>query len=229
MKGYVYLITRNDGLKYVGITYNIAKRMSAHKKTERFALGIQNIEILKECDTYEEAEAIEENYIKIYDTYHNGLNESIDGKGNHLSPSFTTKGFKFSNKSKNKMKDSHWSKTGKYKPIGIKHSEETKQKWSILRKGKAWGPRKIPIEDALKIKEEFEMDKLTFDFDFIRKYVKKTHRDLVETTPIENLKSPNGKFLNKMKLYSEYYAEKYAVTPEAIKMICIKGIASDHN
>lgn len=227
MKGFVYLITRNDDLKYIGITYDVAKRMSAHKKTKRFAIGIKNIEILKEYDTYEEAEAVEADYIKIYDTYYNGLNESIDGKGNHLSLSFTTKGFKFLDKSKNKMKNSHWSKTGKYRPVGVKHSEETKQRWSALRKGKSWGPRKIPVEIALEIQEAFESDKLTFDFNFIRKYVKKTHKSLVETTPIEDLKAPNGKFLNKIKLYSEYYAEKYSVTPAAIKMICVKGIADE--
>ena len=52
MKGFVYLITRNDDLKYIGITYDVAKRMSAHKKTKRFAIGIKNIEILKEYDDH---------------------------------------------------------------------------------------------------------------------------------------------------------------------------------
>jgi predicted GIY-YIG superfamily endonuclease len=38
MNGFVYLITRNDGLQYVGITNNVKKRISAHKKQIDFQL-----------------------------------------------------------------------------------------------------------------------------------------------------------------------------------------------
>lgn len=227
MKGYVYLITRKDGEQYIGITYNINKRVSAHKKTKRFGIGIEKVEILKECEKYEDAEILEPHYIEEYDTFYNGLNGSINGKGNHLSEKFTTKGFKFTEETREKMRENHWSKTGKYKPIGKKHTEETKKTLSEIRKGKCWGPRKIDRNDALMILENFRNDILEFDDEFVRRFVKKTDKERVGVVSLEHLKSSNGKFLNKMVLYSEYYSEIYGVTKQAIIGILKNGISED--
>lgn len=224
MTAYVYLITRNDDKQYIGITIDMAKRMSAHKRTKRFAIGIKDITVLRECETYEEAKLFEPKYIKEYDTFHNGLNESIDGKGNHLAPNFNTKGYKFSKESRRKMKDNHWSTkmTCYWKS---NHSEEQRKKWSELRKGKSWGPRKIPRQIALDIINSYNKDILEFDCLFISQFVKKHDKDKVGKVPLEELKTPNGKHLNKLKLYSEYYAKEFDVTPTAVKRILQNGIS----
>jgi hypothetical protein len=104
----------------------------------------------------------------MYDTFNNGLNESVNGKGTTLAPNFTTKVLYFLMKLKKKMKTNHWSKTGKYRPVGIPHTEDTKNRWSAIRKGKCWGTRKISAEDALKIKNLFEADSLDFEIEFIK-------------------------------------------------------------
>lgn len=227
MKTYVYLITRKDGKQYVGITIDFKKRMTAHSKTKRFEMGIKNVEILKECDEYEEAGELEEYFISKYNTFYDGLNNSIDGKGNHLAPTFTTLGYRYSEESKQKMKKNHWSRTGSYSPVGKKHSEETKKNWSKKRKGKCWGPRKIPRETALKILQEYNDDSISFSEEYIRKFVKKTDKEKVGKISIEDLKTPNGKYLTKIKLYSEYYASRLNVTPNAITGILKNGIAED--
>ena len=228
MENVVYLITRTDGQKYVGITCEFKKRMSVHKKTKRFEQGIESIDILAECETYEEAEKLEPMYIKEYNTYYNGLNESINGKGNHLAPDFTTKGYKFTEEQKQNMKDNHWSKRmqNTWTKTGI-HSEEQRQQWSEKRKGKSWGGRKIPRDKALELIKLYEEDLITYPKDFIKQFVKVKDKERVETVAIEELKAPNGKYLNKLKLFSEYFANDYSVTPTAIKNIIMFGVAEN--
>jgi hypothetical protein len=220
------MITRLDGQQYIGITCEYNKRMRVHKKSKRFEIGIEKIEILKYCDTYSEAEDLEEIFIAKYDTFYNGLNESINGKGNHLAPNFNTKGFKYSEESKQKMRDNHWSK--KMKNTWSKNanfSEETRKKWSKLRKGKSWGGRKIPLDEAKDIIKKFEEDSLIFDNEFISQFVKKMDKHKVGKVKIEELKSPNGKYINKKKLYSEFFSKKYNVTTVAIRRILENGVS----
>ncbi len=228
MENVVYLITRTDGMQYVGITCEYGRRTLAHKKTKRFEIGIDNIEILHECETYEEAEKLEPMYIKKYNTYHNGLNESIDGKGNHLAPNFNTRGYKYTEEQRQNMKDNHWSK--KIKNTWTKSeniSEEQKQKWSKMRKGKFWGSRKIERNEALNLIKLYEEDSVVYSDDFIRQFVKVTHKDQVGKIPLEELKTPNGKHLNKIKLFTEYFCKEYSVTAMAIKNIILYGVAED--
>jgi predicted GIY-YIG superfamily endonuclease len=229
MKNIVYLITRTDGMQYVGITCQFNKRMSAHKKSKRFVQGIEKIEILEECDTYEEAELLESEYIKKYDTYYSGLNESIDGKGNHLAPKFTTRNYKFTEEQRKNMRKNHWSK--KIKNTWTKpgrYSEEVKNQLSEKRKGISFSPRKIPRKEALIIIETYKNNSIEFDDDFIRQFVKVTHRDQVGKLPLEELKTPNGKHLNKIKLYAEFFCKQYGVTKEAIRRILTNGVAEDY-
>lgn len=228
MKGFIYLITRKDGQQYVGITYDMKKRMREHSYSERFKMGIESVSIIKECETYTEASELEEKYIEEYDTFRNGLNRSKNGKGNHLAPSFTTLGFKYSDESKKKMSENNWIKRGGTNPmLGKEHKEETKKSWSDTRKGKCWGPRKIPLEDALMIKETYKKDLLVFDDEFIIDMVKKTDRERVGKDPIESLKSPNGKHLNKKILYAYYYSKIYNVTRQNILRILSREMSEN--
>lgn len=222
MKTYVYKITRNDGLEYIGITIRLNKRFKDHSRTERFKIGIEKIDILATCETYEEAEILEEKYIKEYNTFYDGLNVSINGKGNHLSGNFTTRGYKYSTESKNKMSKNHWSKRGFMswnKGKENAYSDETKAKWSLTRKGFAWCDRKISLEDAKIILDNYKNNSIEFDSSFIVKFVKKTQVSNIENIPFEELITPNGKKLNMKKLYGEYYAVIFNVTPAAIYRI----------
>lgn len=140
----VYLLTRNDNLSYIGITVDFNKRLMEHKRSSRFKeLGIKEYKILYHAFDYQEARRVERILIKEFDTYHNGLNETETGNGNGIiTEGFTTLGYKFSEESKKLMSDNNWSKRGFDNPMkGKKHSKETKENWSKLRKGKAWSKK----------------------------------------------------------------------------------------
>lgn len=231
-KTYVYKITRIDGLEYIGITLRLKKRFKDHYNSNRFSIGVNRFSVLKVCDTYEEAEKLEELYIQQFDTYYNGLNETIDGKGNHLSPKFTTKGMTFSEESRRKMSENHWSKKGyKNGMTGRKHNENTKKEWSKLRKGFFWGKRKISKNEWMKIYSDYINENNTFSNEYISNFVKKSDKDKAlngDFRKLEELIAPNGKPLNYKTIFSKYYSEKYDITPQAIiGIINCKGITSD--
>ena len=134
---YVYKITREDGLEYIGITNRLKKRLNEHKNSKRFAaLKIQTVEILFEGE-YEECERLEESFIIKFNTFYNGLNMTNKGKGKSDTEKFNTLGYKFSDESRRKMSAS--SKLRGPRPTGYKHAQETKDNWSKLRKGKSMG------------------------------------------------------------------------------------------
>lgn len=216
-KTYVYKITRVDGLSYIGITVNPKKRFRSHSKSNRFSLGIEKIEILDVCENYEQAEDLEEEYISLFDTFKNGLNMTKNGRGRNKDGSFSTLGHIYSEKSKRKMSIS--AKKRGPTTIGYKHTSSSKKKMSDIRKGKSWGPRKIPIEDNIKIYEEYKNDKIIFENEFIKKYIKKTQRNDIDNLDFSDLRAPNGKPLNKKILYGYYYANIYGVSPVAIRKI----------
>lgn len=219
-KTYVYKITREDGLEYIGVTKDVKSRMYAHKKSLRFSKStIKNVNILRECDSYESALYFEKMHIEIFDTYKNGLNVTPSGQGKNIDCKFNTLGFVYSEESRNKMKKNHWSKTKKYTPKGFKHSFETKEKWSQKRKGVVWGPVKISKNVALEIQKNYKEDLIHFDMDFLKPLVKKSSRDNLENIEIGSLISPNGRKITKKLLYSIYYSEKYRVTHGCITKI----------
>lgn len=228
MNTIVYMLTRSDDKKYVGITINMKKRLSDHKRSKRFSLGIKSVEILAECDSYAEAEILETYYVERYDTFNSGLNASVNGKGNRRNAKFTTLGLSYSEESKEKMRKNHWSKTGKYTPIGITHTEEQKKQWSETRKGKCYRTRTIPYDIAMSIKNSYDIDDLTFDNDFISKFVSKHNIPLVGKISPYDLKCVNGKNLSKLKLYSEHYSAKYGYTIGNVRAICKGGVCKDH-
>lgn len=161
----VYKITRDDGKLYIGTTlrHRIKNRISQHKGTQRFKGHAFSFEILEESTSKEYIDMKEVHYINHFDSYNNGLNTSLDGKGNHNAPTFTTLGYKYSEESKQKMSSAAKSRI---KRLGVPfkgktHSQETKTKWSKIRKGKL-GQYKLSQETYDKLREEFEQTKHTY-------------------------------------------------------------------
>lgn len=155
MKKYIlYKITRSDGEIYIGTTHNkgFDKRMTAHKKTDRFIEYTIDIDILEHSDNYEYIQKLESEYIKLFDSYHNGLNESCDGKGSHCAPNFTTKGYKYSDESRKRMSDSAKVRIQRdgnsFK--GRTHTQITKNKISAAKKGKR-NTSKLTKEQVIEI------------------------------------------------------------------------------
>lgn len=224
-KTVVYKLIREDNQIYIGISVNFNARLNAHRKSKRFSeLKIKEYEILYECDTYEEAELLEEKMIKKYDSFYNGLNESVNGKGNHLSPNFNTLGHKFSEESKEKMRKNNWSKRGyKNGMSGKNHSQETIEKIKKSQTGIYRKERKISIEYINEIMNCYKNNKIDFKNEkhILKKLVKKTHQHLIDdpNTDMYSLICSNGKKLTPKILYSHYFAEKFNVTPSAIRKI----------
>jgi len=142
---YIYLLTRSDGQLYVGTTdsYGIRRRMLAHQKSKRFMGFDFDIQILVESKDISVHDR-EKEFIETYKTLTpNGLNLSIDGKGNHLSKNFSTTGYKFSEESRRKM--SIASKK-RIRPTGWKHSDGIKARWKTIRKNKCYKKPKLSKE-----------------------------------------------------------------------------------
>lgn len=218
----VYLLTRFDGLKYVGITTDFNRRLKQHSKSKRFEGGIHSSEILAVCDSYSDAQQLEEHFIRMYDTFASGLNMTETGKGKNGDIRFNTYGVRHHTTTKAKMKDNHWSKRGHKSWHAGKRgvfSEDTKKRWSSIRSGKCWGKRTIDPETARHMIECFNNDSIVFDVDFLRMHVKKTQASCVHELELGELVSPNGRPLTRMALYCYFFSEKYGVTTSAIRSI----------
>lgn len=199
IKYIVYKLTRNDDKIYIGITNTkcFKTRMHGHKNSKRFKNYTFEIEIIHESYNEKEINKMEEYYIKIFDSFHNGLNKSIDGKGNHHAPNFNTKGFKFSDKSKKKMSN---SAKNRIKKLGIpfkdkKHSRETKENMSKKRKGIIYTPTKL-------------------NYDIVKKI-----RDVFKTKPnVENVGKimSNGKKMTYERAFSNKFHKKYGITSTSL-------------
>lgn len=146
----VYLLTRDDGKQYVGKTgeYRLPKRMSSHKGTERFKGCNFTCKILYQTDDHDDVLLKESMFVDLYDTFRNGLNNSIDGSGNHMSANFNTLGWTPSEDTRKKMRENHWSKRGFISPtLGKVWTDKEKKNASDRRKGKFFY-HKLSIEDA---------------------------------------------------------------------------------
>lgn len=188
----VYLIDRDDGLKYVGKTIlkRIKYRISSHKKTERFKYNNINYYILFISENHQEILEKETYFINYYNTYKCGLNKTPDGKAkNSNSFRFTTLGFHLSKNTKEKIGlKSKQNKNYQFAQNWWNNlSEEEKQKQYKRRsenfKGKNLRPPKF-TEDIIrqllllyKSKPHLETGKckksgqmITFDRAFANKY-----------------------------------------------------------
>lgn len=217
MKTVVYKITRSDNEIYIGITKDPKVRFRRHELSERFAIGIKRIEILEEHDNRKDAEEAERKYIEYYDSFYNGLNDTIDGSGNHLSPNFTTLGKKLSEETRKNISKNHAAYKDGYVPsmLGKTHSKESKKRMSKNRKGKIFGPCKL-IDYADTIRNEF-LTGVEFPIEFITLCVKNDDKALVGKTDIENLTMKSGHKLTYTSLFIKYYSEKYNCSKTAIR------------
>jgi predicted GIY-YIG superfamily endonuclease len=213
---YVYLIERTDGKLYIGITINPKQRLRNHLKTKRFEQGINDFIILCTCFDYDYAEKLEEEFISKYDTYYNGLNKSINGKGNHLSSNFNTKGYKFTEAQRENLRKNHWSKKG-YTPWNLgKHlSEETKKKLSKAKTGYYYGKLNFTWEDVKYIRD-FYNNNQRLPEDFLISAVKKTQRENIKNLSFNEMISPNGRPLEYKTLVTKYFMKKYKAARKTI-------------
>lgn len=196
----------------------LQKRLYGHKNSERFKGFEFSYEILFESDSHDEILRQEKLFVEKYNSFYDGLNNSIDGSGNHNSPNFTTLGLKFSEETREKIRQ---KALGNKRTLGFRHKKETKEKMSLERIGIAYGPRKISIEEANTILETFKNKNIVFPIEFVCKFVKETqkHKVLHSTISFGEMISPNGKKLTMETLYCHWYAEKYGTTVAAIRRI----------
>lgn len=195
----VYKLTRNDGQIYIGTTNRkrFKNRMNSHKYSNRFKNNTFDIDIIEENNSYEYIQNREEYYIKQYSAFDNGLNESINGKGNHLSKRFTTRGFKFSEESRRKMSNAKkgiipWNK-------GMKNcfSKETIEKISNSCKGRIRTPTKLKENQVKNILEEYN-NKIFINNSCIDKIMR------------------NGRKLTYERAFAKEYSKRYNVTNQCI-------------
>ena len=147
----IYLIEREDGLKYIGQTVDLNKRINDHKRSPRFAkYKIKTVEVLDSAEDDKQAYKKEKFWIEYHDTFDNGLNMTKTGGYNHKKDSvkFSTLGISYTKGTKwyNDGKINIRVKEGK-EPVGFVKgkitrnprgplSEGTKKKMSEARKGK---------------------------------------------------------------------------------------------
>ena len=161
MKHIVYLITRNDGQMYVGTTNidRVTIRMKQHKYSERFQDHQFIYKIIYETNDIFDCYKMEEHYITEYNTYHNGLNGSVNGRGKNSCTTFTTLGYKFSSKSKAKMSATRKAKMQSGDIVtwnkGKPWSDEMKSHFSKIRKGVRHNS-KLTKETVIEIRNKYE-------------------------------------------------------------------------
>jgi group I intron endonuclease len=136
--GYIYKITSPSGKSYIGQTIEFEKRMKAHslnrKKTKlngsikKYGWEAHVVDILWEGECADEQlNTLEIEFIKLYDTFHNGLNLTEGGEG--------VRGFNHSEETRAKIREARSrqvigprSEETKAKMRGKTHSEESKAK-----------------------------------------------------------------------------------------------------
>lgn len=220
MKSCIYKITRKDGLEYIGITKNLKKRLNEHKRSERFKIGITNVEILFEGEK-NDCEFFEGHYIQKYDTFIHGLNNTKTGKGQNFF--LTTLGYKFSEESRKKMSESAKGKhSGEKNGMFNKtHSLITRKKISQIHKGKVYHS-KLTKQQVEEIRNKYSNKSLEIEKELILKKVKKTQRKEVinmKNIDFSNLISGNGSKLTYYTLFCIKISEMYNVHPNNIRRI----------
>ena len=120
----IYMITNTvNGKKYIGQSNWLKKRIGAHlnhlrngahsnihlqRSFNKYGEGAFDFSIIEYCDE-ERLNEREIYYIKLYDTFRNGYNQTEGGEGN--------RGYKFSDNSKQLMSESHYDCSGKNNPM----------------------------------------------------------------------------------------------------------------
>lgn len=195
----------------------IKQRFGDHKRSNRFKNDGFDYIVLEESLDRNYIENMEEYYIKKFNTYECGLNDTISGKGyGHNSQKFTTRGYVFSDEQREKMSNS--AKERALREGTEYRSELTKKTWtnddyrkhqSEIRKGKRLRPPKLSDEQVMEIRNLYEMEK-----DIIE-------RDLIEINK-QRMEKNSGWY--PLKVHSEFakkYSKKYGVSNVTITNIVL--------
>lgn len=198
MEYLVYKITREDGKIYIGTTNTerLKSRMYHHKYGKIKGYNF-TYEILEQNVSYEHIMNKETEYIKKFNSFKDGLNESFDGKGAHLNPKFTT--LKYHHTEETKKKISNKLKGKKAWNKGKHLSLENRNKLSNTRKGKQ-SFTKLKKEDVISILRDFN-NKIPLDDDRIGKIMK------------------NGKCMTYTQVFCQKYGILYNISPQNIRRI----------
>lgn len=195
----VYKITRNDGLEYIGITQNIKTRINEHRKSERFLIGIQKVQILFESESYQLCEIEEVKMIELYDTYRSGLNMTLTGKGKNEDCKFNTYGLTASAETRRKISEANKGKIPWNR--GKPHSSQTKKHLSEVRKGKRHSS-KLTLEQVKIIKDEYNSFRMSFSDSNI-------------------VNGKNGRPITSVVAFAKKYYIQYGITYTGLKNILI--------
>ena len=136
------VINKINGKIYIGQTVSsLEHRISQHfcEKNKSYfhnalrKYGKENFQwkILEHCDSKEELDEMEFHYIKQYDTFNNGYNLTMGGKGNS--------GRKFGKefcKKQSELKKELYKSGWKHPMLGRNHSKKSIKKMSIANSGK---------------------------------------------------------------------------------------------
>ena len=181
--------------------------MQCHRISDRFLNDDFDITILEESESRKYIEDREEYYIKKYDSFENGLNETLEGKGhNHGSEKFTTLGYKFSDEQRRNM--SIAAKERAEREGHKKRSDMVKRAWnkegvrehhSNVRKGKRLHPPKLSDEQVDQIRKRFLNEQP--DINKITKQINEYRKN----------KNSSWKLTNDVVVFSKQYAEEYGV------------------
>ena len=211
--GFVYKLTRADGLCYIGVTLDYDKRVRSHSKSKRFSTGISDTEILFE-GPYSECCRLEEFFIGLHDTWANGLNVTRDGKGLSETSKFNTLGVKMSAETKRKISEKAIGRgLGKPGPV---HTDAQKAKWSRGRRGKPRHPSKI--DDVLKTEilkdyQNFHPSADEIADGLAKKYVSPFLNGGVE---ISDCRLKSGAPYSKVRHFLKLHSGKYGVSMNGI-------------
>ena len=210
----VYLITTENTQKYVGKTSvkNLRKRINSHKTSKRFKNVNFNYEILYETFDHDDVLNKETYYIEYYDTFNNGLNKTKTGKGcGHDSSKFTTLNYKFSEITKQKMREqSIKRKAGNKLQNWLNNLNDNDRKIIVKKmsdtKRNNPGPVKY-IEDD--VKRFIELYKLKPNIDNVGSIMK------------------NGKILTYERAFAKMYSKKFNI-PNGYNILKGKVLAWKH-
>lgn len=187
---------------YIGTTdtKNFRTRMAHHRWSNRFREHTFDVVILEESDDVGIFEK-ESDYIAKHGTLApNGLNLSWSGKGfGHNSPNFTTRGYRYSEESRQKMRDAWKRRSPRQKGV-FHHSAAARQKMSEMRKGMNTGPRKLTPERYLEL---------------IAMWKSQPSMESVGS------RTGSGVILTYLRCFCLKYAQTFGYTPEGLRRLLI--------
>jgi group I intron endonuclease len=157
----IYRLIAPNGKSYIGMTIRGMKRINEHKNSksnftidraiQKYGWNNFKLEILEEVNDSKLLPELEKYYIKKYDTFNDGYNETFGGEqvmiGKHHSKE-TKKKISIANTGR-QFSDEHRNKLSKIKK-GKHHSEETKNRMSIAKLGKPSWNKNIQLSEETK-------------------------------------------------------------------------------